>query len=177
MSTWEEVQEYEDDEKYGVPQNLFFESMKMGKWAGLFDPFLLPDGQRICLAWMWDATAKKLSQLGIDNSSDVDLILKTIHEKLVELGFHFEQEDRRMSVKRRSTKGVIISPTISADETMTKTVRDMKVSPTYVAHIHVDHLEMTADSVDTGLTDEDALRRTCRWPHLPVLVHDRYDNR
>ena len=106
-----------DDDVFGINRQDFFESIHMEKWAHLFDPFLLPDKTRICLAWLHDATARNFEQLGVTDTYDIDCIRHAIRDKLTELEFDFEDVEE---------KGITTSKKLSSKSNPTRVSSKMK---------------------------------------------------
>ena len=167
MSCKDDADEFEDDETYGVARKDFFSSINQERWASLFDPFLLPGGEKICLAWLYDATTKNFQQLGIDDLGDIDIIKKAIHEKLAELNFDFDEEEGSISQQKKlSTKSN--SNCVAEGKGRSGSAKDpggrrcgsTKVSPKEIASVEA--LDAGPDRIVTGLTDEDVLRREFR---------------
>lgn len=147
--------EYEDDEAFGVVRKDFFESIKMEKWASLFDPFLLPDRNNICLAWLHDATVKNFQQLGICDLQDIETIRSAIHERLVEMNFDFDEDDtiRPSSLKKFSTK------VDTSAENSTKTVSSGDIHNISILNESRVDVPFSSDKIDIGLFDHELLSR------------------
>ena len=151
-----DADDLEDDENFGISREQFFQSINMEKWAHLFDPFLLPDKERICLAWLYDATTKNFEQLGISNKDDIEVIKSAIRGELMRMSFDFDDEEEEgiLPQKKLSTKSNNPVPTVKERNSLKS--RSQKAPPEDTppaAELSVDE-----GAVDTGLTESDLLR-------------------
>jgi hypothetical protein len=103
-------------------------------------------GDRICLAWLYDATPKNFQQLGISDLADIDVIQKAIHKELARLKFDFDDEDEEgiSDKKKLSTKSLSMGHSRSGKGSSTKG-SSTKISPHKVSPNKVSAVE--------GLTD------------------------
>lgn len=147
-----DADDLEDDDNFGISREKFFQSINMEKWAHLFDPFLLSDRDRICLAWLYDATTKNFEQLGISNKDDIEVIRSAIRGELMRMSFDFDDDEEEgiLPQKKLSTKSNNPVPTVRERNSVKSRSQKAPPEDTAVVELPVDE-----GAVDTGLTEFD----------------------